>query len=145
MEDLTAMGCAGFYGKLWGFRYEAIVREILDGAPNQFDNTLRPVPPMWTKEVWRGVYNFQSGCTTQANRKDDYVRGKFKGAASPKDGYAVEDSVNGRHRRLLEFLVLILHPEKPTWVTSMIGNTILGTLSEEKRMDWAKFIYGLVN
>ena len=91
------------------------------------------------------MYDFQSGGTTQANRKDDYVRRKFKGAASPKDGYAVEDCVNGRHRRLLEFLVLILHPEKPTRVTSMIGNTILGNLSEEKRMDWAKFIYGLVN
>jgi len=32
LEDLTSMGCAFFLGKPWGFKNEAMVRELLDGA-----------------------------------------------------------------------------------------------------------------
>ena len=44
VEDLTTIGCEGFYAKLQGFKNKAMVRELTEGAPNQFDNTLRPVP-----------------------------------------------------------------------------------------------------
>ena len=145
MEDLSAMGCTGFLGKPWGFRSEAIVRELIEGAPNQFDNSLQSAPPMWTREIWRRVYDLEEGGTAQANQKGDFVRGKFRGAANSKDGFAIEDCVNVQHWRLLEFLVPILHPEKPTQGTSTIGNAIFGALSGEKRMDWAAYIHTLMN
>ena len=46
----------------------------------------------------------------------------------PKDGYSVGDCQNNRQQRMLEFLVLIVHPDKPTRVTITIGNTIFGAL-----------------
>ena len=36
---------------------------------------------------------------------------------NPKDGYAVVDCKEPRARRVLEFLVPLLYPEKPTRVT----------------------------
>ena len=49
-----------------------------------------------------------------------------------------------RNRRLLEFLLPILHPEKPARMTFVVGNIVFGALSKEKRVDWAKVISGIV-
>ena len=54
----------------------------------------------------------------------------------PKDGYAVGDCRNARQRRVLEFLVPIVHPDKPTWMTITIGNTIFRALDGGRGVDW---------
>lgn len=46
---------------------------------------------------------------------------------------------------MLEFLLPILYPEKPIWMTVVIGNTIFGALSEEQKIDWAKIIFGMIH
>ena len=45
-----------------------------------------------------------------ANRTDLYIEGKFRNEADPKDGYPVRDCRDARERRVLEFLVPIVHP-----------------------------------
>ena len=55
---------------------------------------------------------------------------------NPKDGYSVGDCRNNRQRRLLKFLVPIVHPDKPTRVTITIGNTIFGALDGGREVDW---------
>ena len=54
----------------------------------------------------------------------------------PKDGYSVEDCRNNRQRRLLEFLVPIVHLDKPNRVTITIGNMIFGALDGGREVDW---------
>ena len=54
----------------------------------------------------------------------------------PKDEYSVGDCRNGRQRRVLEFLVPIVHPDKPTRVTVTIRNTIFGALDGGRELDW---------
>jgi hypothetical protein len=44
LEDLQRMGCSGLLEKPWGFKDDRIVRELLDGATNEFDNTIRATP-----------------------------------------------------------------------------------------------------
>jgi hypothetical protein len=61
LEDLQTMGCSGLLEKPWGFKDEEVVRELLDGVSNEFDNTIRATPTPWTEEVWREVYNFGTG------------------------------------------------------------------------------------
>ena len=46
---------------------------------------------------------------------------------------------------LLEFLVPIVHLDKPTWVTRTLGNTIFGAISGERSIDWAKILKELIN
>ena len=53
----------------------------------------------------------------------------------PKDGYSIRDYRNDRQRWLLEFLVPIVHPDKPTWVTITIGNKIFGALDGGREVD----------
>ena len=47
-------------------------------------------------------------------------------------------------KRVLEFLVPLLYPEKPTRVTIMVGNTIFGALSGERPVDWGIVVKDLV-
>ena len=80
-----------------------------------------------------------------ANRTDKYVEGKFLHEVDPKDGYLVRECRDARERRLLEFLVPIVHPDKPTRVTRTLGNTIFGAISGERSVDWAVIFMELVN
>ena len=80
-----------------------------------------------------------------ANRTDRYVEGKFLHEVDPKDGFPVKECRNARECRLLEFLVSIVHSDKPTWVTRTLENTIFGATSGERLVDWAKIFAELVN
>ena len=46
---------------------------------------------------------------------------------------------------MLEFIILILYPEKPKWVTMMVGNTIFGTLFRIKKVNWGQVIQEIVD
>ena len=109
-----------------------------------FDTTIRDRPEEWTAGVWREVYNFQLGGSGLANWTDLYIEGKFQNDADPKDGFPVRDCMDPRERRLLEFIVPIVHPDKPTRVTRTIGNTIFGALSGDRPVDWSKVFCELV-
>ena len=45
---------------------------------------------------------------------------------------------------MLEFLIPILYPEKPTRVTVTVGNTIFGALLGERKVDWGVVIQAVV-
>ena len=68
----------------------------------------------------------------------------FSDRVNPKDGYAVVDCKDLRVKRVLEFLVPLLYPEKPTRVTITVGNTIFGALSGERPVDWGIVVKDLV-
>ena len=112
---------------------------------NIFDTTIRDRPEEWTAGVWKEVYDFAPGGGGMANRTDLYNEDKFCNEADPKDGYLVRDCRDARERRVLEFLVPIVHSDKPTRVTRTLGNTIFGALSGERSVDWAIIFMELVN
>ena len=80
-----------------------------------------------------------------ANWTDQYIEGKFHSEADTKDGFPVRECRDSRERRLLEFLVPIVHPNKPTRVTLTLGNTIFGAMSGERLVDWSIIFMELVN
>ena len=65
-----------------------------------------------------------------------WMDGKFKTSINPKHGHAVSDCIDPREKRILEFVIPILYPEKPNKVTKEIGNTIFGALSGEYKVNW---------
>jgi hypothetical protein len=79
-----------------------------------------------------------------AGRKDEYVKNCFRAPPSPKDGYAIEDGTDVRHRRVLVFLVPILYPEKLNRITITMDNTIFGALNGGRKVNWARIISNLV-
>ena len=95
---------------------------------NIFDNTIWNQPKEWTTRVWREVYNFPSGGAGLASWIDTCIDGKFLHMVDPKDGYSVRDCRDARHCGLLEFIMPIIHLDKPARVTITIGNTIFGAL-----------------
>ena len=80
-----------------------------------------------------------------ANRTDKYVEGKFLHKVDPKDGFPVRECKDARERRLLEFLVPIVHSDKSTRVICTLGNTIFGAMSRERLVDWSVIFMELVN
>ena len=143
-EDLRRIGCHGLLGKPWGLRMEEMVAEIIGEKDNRWDGTVRQAPEKWTAKEWRKVYSFERGGEGMASRTDRFIDGMFSGKVNPKDGYAVADCRDPRVRRLLEFLVPLLYPEKPTRVTITVGNTIFGALSGERPIDWGVVVKDVV-
>ena len=136
------MWCARLLDRSWALKNEEMVcefvsvKEHLIERCNIFDNTICDGPEEWTMGVWREVYNFLSSGAGLASWIDTFVDGKFLHMVGPKDGYMGRDCRNARHGRLLEFLVPIIHPDKPTRVTITIGNTIFGVLDGGRLVDW---------
>ena len=143
-EDLRRIGCHGFLEKPWGLRMEEMVAELIGEKDNRWDGTVCQVPEKWTAKEWRKVYNFERGGEGMASRTDRFIDGMFSGKVNPKDEYAVADCRDPRVRRVLEFLVPLLYPEKPTRVTITVGNTIFGALSGERPVDWGIVVKDLV-
>ena len=136
-EDLRQMRCTRLLERPWTLKREEIVRKLLQPeCLNIFDGTIRDRPQLWTAEQWREVYEFPSGGAGLANWMDGYIKGRFMHQVDPKDGYAVGDCRNARQRRVLEFIVPIFHPDKPTRVTITLGNTIFGALDRGREVDW---------
>ena len=75
---------------------------------------------------------------------DKFIGGKFRNAANLKDGFAIADCEDSRAKRVLEFLIPILYPEKPTRVTVMVGNTIFSALLGERKVDWGILLQAVV-
>ena len=145
MEDLTSMGCLGLAEKPWGFKEAQMVKELVGERSNQFDNINLGDSARWTEELWRSVYRFRHEGYGMVRRSDNHVQGRFHGSVNSHDGYAVEDCIDDRHRRLLQFLVPVLHPEKPTRVTVTLGNTIFGALTGNRKVDWGRILSDLVS
>ena len=150
-SDLFGLGCAGLLERPWNLKNEefiqqfVIIREQKMERSNIFDTTICDRPEEWTAGVWREVYDFLPGGGGMANRTDLYIEGKFRNDADPKDGFPIRYCRDARERRLLEFLVPIVHPNKPTRVIRTLGNTIFGALSGERSVDWAVIFMELVN
>jgi hypothetical protein len=138
------MGCSDFLEKPWGFKDDRIIRELLDGVSNEFDNSIQGQPIRWTEECWREVYHFSKGGGGLAGRKDEYVKECFKDLPSPKDGYSIDDCKDPRHRRLLAFLIPIVYPEKPNRITVTWDNMIFGALNGGRKVNWARIITTLI-
>ena len=148
--DLLSLGCVGLMDRPWNLKNEEFVQQfvlIREGKlqrNNMFDTTIRDRPEDWTASIWREVYDFLPRGCGMANRTDLYIEGKFRTEADPKDGFPVKDCRDDRERRLLEFLVPIVHSDKPTRVTRTIGNTVFGALSGDRPVDWGKVFSELV-
>ena len=118
--------------------------DLLGNKDNRWHGTVRHAPEKWTAKEWRKVYSFGRGGEGMAFRTDRFIDGMFSGRVNPKDGYVVVDCKEPRARKVLEFLVALLYPEKPTRVTIMVGNTIFGALSWERPVDWGIVVKDLV-
>ena len=134
-EDLTRIGCIGLLSKPWTVTDEKMVRELIVGAPNQYEGTVRARPETWDAGRWREAYGLSAGGEGFAPRTDKFIGRKFRNAANPKDRFPIADCKDSRTKRVLEFLIPILYPEKPTRVTVTVGNTIFGALLGERKVD----------
>ena len=143
-KDLWRIGCHGLMEKPWALHMEDLVVKLLGDKDNRWHGNVRQASEKWMAKEWRKVYGFAKKGEGMASRTDRFIDGKFSGRVNPKDGYAVVDCKESRARKVLEFLVPLLYPEKPTRVTITVGNTIFGALSRERLVDWGIVVKDLV-
>ena len=150
-QDLEGMGCVELLYRPWTIKKEEFVHEFVmirekqAKRSNIFDTTMQDQPEDWMARVWRAVYQFLIGGPKLAKRTDKYMEGKFLHDVNPKDRFSVKKCRDARNRRLLEFIVSIVHPDKPTQVTRTIGNIIFGALDGDNPVDWEKVFMDLVH
>ena len=73
-------------------------------------------------------------------RIDRWIDGKFGSPINSKDGHVVDDCIDPREKRVLEFVVPILYLEKQNRITTEVGNTIFGALAREYKVNWRQVI-----
>ena len=118
--------------------------ELLGDKDNRWHGIVPQAPEKWTAKEWHKVYGFGRGEEGMASWTDRFIDGMFSGRVNSKDGYGVVDCKDPRVKRVLEFLVPLLYPEKPMRVTITVGNTIFGALSGERPVDWEIVVKDLV-
>ena len=70
--------------------------------------------------------------------------GKFRGDVNPKEGLHPSNCRNPIERRVLEFLMPILNPEKPKRISLTMANTLFGALSGVRPVNWGLLIHEIV-
>ena len=144
-EDLRVMGCEGLLAKPWNLRAEDTLREFKFERGNQWWGTKRGDPDSWTPDIWNRVYGFPRGISEGwAGRRDGLFTGKFRGDADPKDGFHPGNCRNLRERRVLEFLLPILNPDKPKRISLTMSNTLFGAMSGVWPVNWGMIIHEVV-
>ena len=111
---------------------------------NQFDFTVRGKLEWWTMLTWRETYRFKPEGYGWASTTDKYIVSQFQNPVNPKDMFAVGDCKDFRAKQVLEFLVPILYPEKPTHVIVMVGNIIFKALLGERPINWGLLLFHVV-
>ena len=126
-QDLYGLGCRGLLRRPWNIKNKDFVREFVmiqekqAKQSNIFDSTMQDRLEDWTAGVWRGIYQFLPRRNGMANWTDKFGEGKFLRDVNPKDGFPVREYRNDQERRVLEFLVPIVHPDKSTQMTRSLG------------------------
>ena len=122
-----------------------MLREFKIEKGNKWLNTKRRDPESWNPDTWARVYGFPKRVGAGlAGRKDGLCAGKFRGDVDPKEGLHPANCRNPRERRVLEFLMPILYPEKPKRISLTMANTLFGALSGIRPMNWALLIHKIV-
>ena len=102
-------------------------------------------PNRWTPDIWARVYGFDRGVEGGwAGRKDGLFVGKFDRQVDPKEGLHPANCRNPKERRMLEFMLPILNPEKPKRLTLTMANTMFGALFGVRPVNWGLLIQELV-
>ena len=139
------MGYEGLLAKPWNLRNEDVLREFLFDRGNQWFRTIRHDLERWIAEVWADVYMFMSRKGQGwAGRKDTFFAWKFRVEHGLNAGFYSVDSRNPRERRVIEFIIMILNPEKPKYMSITMANTIIGALSGARLVDWGWLIQEFV-
>ena len=118
--------------------------ELLGDKDNRWHGTVCQAPEKWIAKEWRKVYGFAREGEGMASRTDRFIDDKFSARVNPKDGFVVSECKEARARRVLEFLVPLLYPEKPTRMTITMGNTIFKAISKERPVDWGQVVKDVV-
>ena len=147
--DLTTIGCEELLYRVWDLQDARMLAELVGGdmEPAFRSSFIRAKYKHWTREHWRMTYGFPD--TTNdlepANKGDSsWVKERFS-HISDKDGFKVEDCKTPREQRLLQFLVPIFSPDKPTTITITLAKGIYSALYYKKKINWGFVVQRNVN
>ncbi len=76
-NDLSEIGCIGLFLRPWIVKNDRMIQELIVGASNQYELTVRGRLGTWTNEVWVKVYGFPKKGSGLASRTDKFAVGKI--------------------------------------------------------------------
>ncbi|CAM6084923.1 unnamed protein product [Calypogeia fissa] len=105
-------------------------------VPEEFKDTKRAYPK-WNEVDISKAFGLPKEGSKLLPRRDDRLKTFFTGKIDPRDGFGIDQCFDKDVKRVLEFLVPIFHPEKPKRVTVRLGSTIVASLRNQEKINWA--------
>lgn len=138
-QDLTRMGLRGLYMAPWNLRNQEMLEELASGQrrPRFAEDLVRAQPKVWDRTLWRATYGFpESEVGYISVREDEAVTSCFSQPANSHDGYRVEHCIDPRRRNVLLFLLPILNPERPSYISNKLVKSLLEAYEGNQMIGW---------
>src|SRR5450759_4723594 len=118
-----------------------MLRELLGKpVPVSLNKTRRGKPAAWNEDNIGQAFGVPSSglkmLVKGENKLDAYFAGKF----DVKEGWSSDQCIDEGMRRILYFLLPIIHPEKPKRVTLKLGGMVVAALKEGLEINWASIL-----
>ena len=86
------------------------------------------------------AYGFNLRGLGTCSRSKNFTGGRFSSASHRNDSLLVADCIDADVKKVLEYLVHILYPKRPTYCTLFLAGTIMDSYYEERKVAWGKVI-----
>jgi hypothetical protein len=137
-ENLKRMGCAMLSDLPWRYTDEKILKEFIAQRSTSFLATIRAKPGDWTAEMWSQKWKWTAKGRGLPPKKENLAKDNFVATHSSKDGWKLSECKHKELRKVLEFLVPLINPNKPKRVTIWVASAVVDCLINKVKYSWAK-------
>lgn len=144
--SLQQLGLEHLLAIPWNVELDSYLQDFVKEsmiAP-EFRQTIRARPSLWTVEQIAHAFRCPSEGEGLYSKKKDLSTPYFSGIRNLTNGWNLTQCTYPNLRVLLEFLVPILHPKKPTICPVALANTIVAAHSGAIQVNWALLIFNVM-
>jgi hypothetical protein len=115
-----------------------MLKEVVAQRSTTFPDSIRRKQEKWTMSVLAKKWLLSTEGRDLPPRKENLAKQYFVGAPSGGDGWKLAECNHQELREVLEFLIPLINPNKPKWVTIQVASAVVDCLINKVQYSWAK-------
>jgi hypothetical protein len=137
-KNLERMGCRMLFDLPWRYTDEKMIKKIVSRKSTTFLATIQAKPDERNAERLSLSWMLSAKGKGMPPKKENLAKDYFVSTHSNKDGWKSSQCNHQDLREVLEFLVPLINPKKPKWMTIQVASTVVECLINKTKISWAK-------